>query len=328
MSHESQQSLPPLERSDRYRRRRGVIWAASLVVAAALIALGVIGVSRYGRPVWQKHATLLAQVPGLQNSLTAAGNRIDAVEGKVRGWADDQDLLWKRIGRLESRMSSNLRVARKQAQELSAQAQRRMQEQLDQRTTALQTRLTQLETSQETERAQVVRLQKDVAAVRQQMADQMAGLRQDNGRDFTKLDQQLSRLDQQVSHSRRDLDTLAGSLERQRVDFEMGKRRSRELAPGISLAITRTDARYRRFDGWLWLLPDRRTVWVRGQSVQRPVVFYSKRDSRPHELVITQVTKDGVAGYLMLPGRRGAGEQAQLSRFSTAEEGEPRGGAR
>src|SRR5574341_1908200 len=110
MSHESQQSLPPLERSDRYRRRRGVIWAASLVVAAALIALGVIGVSRYGRPVWQKHATLLAQVPGLQNSLTAAGNRIDAVEGKVRGWADDQDLLWKRIGRLETRINSNLQV--------------------------------------------------------------------------------------------------------------------------------------------------------------------------------------------------------------------------
>jgi hypothetical protein len=43
----------------------------------------------------------------------------------------------------------------------------------------------------------------------------------------------------------------------------------------------------------------RRTVWARGQNAQQPVVFYSQRDSRSHELVITQVTKQGVVGHLL-----------------------------
>ena len=67
--------------------------------------------------------------------------------------------------------------------------------------------------------------------------------------------------------------------------------------------MTGTNTAYRRVNGWLWLMPDRRTVWIRGQNVQQPVIFYTQEDPRLRELVITHVTKNSVAGYVLLPAK-------------------------
>ena len=86
-----------------------------------------------------------------------------------------------------------------------------------------------------------------------------------------------------------------------RVGFSVSRNHSLELAPGISLGVTRTDASLHRVDGWMWLMPDRRTILLRGQAARVPVVFYGHRDGRKRELLITSVTKTSVTGYLLLP---------------------------
>jgi hypothetical protein len=87
-----------------------------------------------------------------------------------------------------------------------------------------------------------------------------------------------------------------------RVDFEVATGRSQQLAPGISLGVTGVDVARRRVDGWMWIMPDRRTVWLRRQDAAQPVVFHSSADGRRREVVFTRVTTSGVAGYLLLPG--------------------------
>jgi LPXTG-site transpeptidase (sortase) family protein len=86
-----------------------------------------------------------------------------------------------------------------------------------------------------------------------------------------------------------------------RVAFSVSANHSRELTPGISLGLNRIDAAYQRVNGWMWVMPDRRTIWLRDQSVRQPVIFYRYQDGRKIELVITRVTKSSVAGYLLLP---------------------------
>lgn len=51
----------------------------------------------------------------------------------------------------------------------------------------------------------------------------------------------------------------------------------------------------------MWVLPDRRTIWLRGQSAQVPVVFYGYNDGQKRELVITNVTRNSATGFLLLP---------------------------
>ena len=86
-----------------------------------------------------------------------------------------------------------------------------------------------------------------------------------------------------------------------KISFTVIKNHSRELAPGISFGLTDTDVAGHRIDGWMWLMPDRRTIWLRDQSEQEPVVFYNARDGRRHQLQITSVNERSVTGYLLLP---------------------------
>jgi sortase A len=85
-----------------------------------------------------------------------------------------------------------------------------------------------------------------------------------------------------------------------KIAFAVSKDHSRQLAPGISFGLTGTDEADRRLDGWMWLMPERRTIWVRDRHVLDPVVFYGGAEGRRRELVITKVTEDAVTGYLLL----------------------------
>jgi hypothetical protein len=114
-------------------------------------------------------------------------------------------------------------------------------------------------------------------------------------------EQQLASLSDRQLRDRRDVDTIAQKLAVERVGFEITKNHSRELAPGVSLGITGTDVLYRRATGWMWVMPDRRTIWLRGRGAQEPVVFYGAKDGKRRELVITNVAKNSVTGYLLLP---------------------------
>jgi chaperonin cofactor prefoldin len=215
----------------------------------------------------------------------------------------------ERMQKVETRMGGTLRTARQQTRELVGQAEQRLQAELDRRSAATDARLSEIEAGQQAQQARLAKVQAEVSSVRQEMTQQLAQARQETGHDLASLGQRVTDLDQQTDQSRSRLDALHRQLDRQRTDFEVAKNHSRELAPGVSLGITKTNTSYRRFSGWVWLMPDRRTLWVRNQNVQEPVIFYHKKDSRPSELVITNITKDSVVGYLLMPAKPGsAGE--------------------
>ncbi len=99
-----------------------------------------------------------------------------------------------------------------------------------------------------------------------------------------------------------------------RVEFELTKNRGRQVAPGIAVELTGTDARNQRVTGSVMLTLERRTIPLHQQRAQQPVFLSSFADGRTRELVITRVTNTGAIGYLLVPGEadsatnRGPGE--------------------
>jgi sortase A len=89
-----------------------------------------------------------------------------------------------------------------------------------------------------------------------------------------------------------------------RVTFEVSKDHSRQLSPGISLGLTGIELAHLRVNGWIWVMPDRRTIWLRDHSAREPVVFYGHLDGKQRELVITGITTNSVKGYLLGPEDR------------------------
>jgi sortase A len=83
-----------------------------------------------------------------------------------------------------------------------------------------------------------------------------------------------------------------------RIGFQIPKDHSRQLAPGIWFGITETDATSHWVSGWMWLMPDRKTIYLRKRSADEPVVFYSMRDGKRRELRLTSITTGAVTGYL------------------------------
>jgi hypothetical protein len=116
--------------------------------------------------------------------------------------------------------------------------------------------------------------------------------------------------DSQVSTSRAQPQLVEASLQAPapRVDvkpdketFFVTRRHSRQLAPGISIGVDDMDSATGQVQGWLWIMPDRRTIWLRDQPTQEPLVFYQNGERR--ELMITRVTSSSIAGYLHSDGR-------------------------
>ncbi|MBI1789621.1 MAG: hypothetical protein HYR60_18970 [Acidobacteria bacterium] len=270
-------------------------------VVMALIALALAGAVTLGYPELQKHGVMLTQIPGLQDALNAAGKKIEAAEENLRSWNLDLDSLRQRVAGLDARLGSGLRAAKKEMQEAATRSQQRAQAELDQHMEKLRTRLERIEAGQQVEQARTAKLEEEVAGVRGQLSRQVARLEQDRAGDLANAGQQMTRLDQRIDNGRRDFDTFAKRFDRQRIGFEAGLNHRRELAPGVSLTVSHTDVSHQTANGWVWLMPDRRTLWLRGRGLQQPLTFYSAADGRPRELVLTRVTKYSVIGYLVLP---------------------------
>jgi LPXTG-site transpeptidase (sortase) family protein len=85
------------------------------------------------------------------------------------------------------------------------------------------------------------------------------------------------------------------------ISFDVAPGHSRQLARGISFGLSSTDPATHRLYGWMWLMPDRRTIWLRGQNAWSPVIFFGGMDGKERKLVITNVSARSVRGYLVLP---------------------------
>jgi len=87
-----------------------------------------------------------------------------------------------------------------------------------------------------------------------------------------------------------------------RVFFHVSEGHSTTLVPGISIGLQWADAASQRVNGWMWVNPDRRTIWLTSQRPREPLVFYGHEDGKRRELVITSIDRNSVSGYFQLSG--------------------------
>jgi sortase A len=91
---------------------------------------------------------------------------------------------------------------------------------------------------------------------------------------------------------------------RHNVAFTVAEGHSRELVPGkIWLGLSSADSELNSVSGWLWVMPDRRTIWLRDVDTHHPIVFY--QDGEKREVVLTKVARTSATGYLLPSPPRG-----------------------
>jgi LPXTG-site transpeptidase (sortase) family protein len=89
------------------------------------------------------------------------------------------------------------------------------------------------------------------------------------------------------------------------IGFNVSEQHSRELVPGrVWFGLSSTDPTGHTVNGWLWVMPDRRTIWLRDVDTRHPLYFY--QDGEKRELVITSVARTSAKGYLVAHPARAA----------------------
>jgi hypothetical protein len=293
----------PVAFESHHRGQSKTLWALVVVLAAALGALAY-----YGYRMVKNQDNQISQLfSGSQTktALNTLGQRADAAETKLHDLTGNWQGIGQRMTKLEGRVGAEVKQSRTYAESLTQQLHQQMTAEMNARTSPLDARLRQVETEQTAQRAQM-------AKVEANLKQDISAVREENGRD-------LSGVRQQEETNAHDVSALSQKLDRERIDFEMAKGQTKELVPGVSLRIRGMDPAYQRYRGALWLLQDHRTVWLRDQSVHEPVRFFHKDGGEPYELVVTDVTKKAVVGYLLAPVKPDAATGALVGQRTGAD---------
>jgi hypothetical protein len=262
-----------------------------------IVALGAL--SAYGYLALKKKNIQISQLFSDQPRLNALTERINSTEGTLRDLTGGWETVAQRVTALEGfegKVSRSLQQTRKYAENLTDKLHEQVTAELQARTSVLDSRLREVESEQAAQQSELAQAEQAEKDLRQEIAS----VREEAGRG-------VSGIQQQTEDTARNLGALAQRLDRKRVDFEASKGRTTEIVPGVSLQILGTNSEYQRFRGSLWLLSDRRTVWLNQESVNQPVRFYSKESTDPYELIVTGVRKRSVTGFLMIPAQQAAG---------------------
>ena len=282
--------------------------------AVGLLAVAIAGLCWWGYPTLKQAPAVLAQFPAIQKSLDGVNAQLAETESRFKDWSSNQQQLQNRVADVEKTMASRIGAVRKQAQDLSDQVYQRVHADVAAQNQATDIKIARLESLSQADRANVEKLQTELATLREQTAEQLQAVHAEMDREGANRDQQLVSLNEQVGRESRDVEGLNKKLAVKRVDFEVTRNNSQQLTEDVSLGVTGTDVSHRRVTGWMWVMPDRRTIWLRGQGAQEPVVFYGTQDGKRRELVITNVAKNSVSGYLILPADGSSNLSASVSK--------------
>jgi F0F1-type ATP synthase membrane subunit b/b' len=155
-----------------------------------------------------------------------------------------------------------------------------------------------------------------LAQVEQKTGDQLRGVSSDlttvRG-DVTETKTELDATVAELKRMRGDLGFMSGMIatnakelsalkklgDREYAEFTLPKSGNYLKVGNVMLKLRKTDAKHHKYS--VELLADDRKVEKKDRYVNEPVQFYLARSAQPFELVINEVHKDKVIGYLAMP---------------------------
>lgn len=162
-------------------------------------------------------------------------------------------------------------------------------------------------------------------------------VRMEDGR-WKKMQSQLDEQGKAIDATRQDLSTarteLQGSIarthdelvvlqrkgERNYIEFDLNKAKQFESEGPVGIKLRKANTKHQYAD--LELLVDDKSLTKKHVNLYEPAVFYVADSEQPVELVINQITKDHIHGYVSAPKYR----RSELAAMSQQQAGSGAGG--
>ena len=178
----------------------------------------------------------------------------------------------------------------------------------------LTSQLGQLQQDQENTKGTVGNLSTDVSGVKQDVSaskQDIASTRSDLQRAVGDLGVQSGL----IARNREELAELKLRGERDYFEFDLRKTpQPQKYGAGIALQLKKTDVKRQKYT--VNMLADDRTIEKKDKNTNEPVQFYQQGYRIPSEIVVNQIYKDRIVGYISVPKQRA---QTQVSSLGSAQ---------
>jgi hypothetical protein len=131
----------------------------------------------------------------------------------------------------------------------------------------------------------------DVAQTKSDLEKTVSELKRVNG--------DLSSQGSLIATNGKELAALRELGERNYVEFKLGKSKAPQKVGDISLLLRKTDPKKNQFT--IAVLADDKTTEKKDKSINEPVQFLVSKAKQPYEIVVNEVKKDLIVGYLSVP---------------------------
>ena len=102
-----------------------------------------------------------------------------------------------------------------------------------------------------------------------------------------------------IATNGKELTALKQLGERNYSEFKIAKSKAAEKVGDVQIRLTAVDPKKNKYT--VTLIADDKTVEKKDKSINEPVQFYLSRASQPYELVVNQISKDLIIGYVSAP---------------------------
>lgn len=102
-----------------------------------------------------------------------------------------------------------------------------------------------------------------------------------------------------IATNGKELAALRALGERNYVEFNLTKTKQPQKVGDVAIRLTKADAKRNRFT--IELVADDKKVEKKDKNVNEPLQFYVAKARQPYELVVNEVKKDQIVGYLSAP---------------------------
>jgi hypothetical protein len=246
---------------------------------------------------------LYVQIDGLKLQLAKVQDSLLAEVGRVReSDSVSTAAARKNIEDLQTRLTE----AKKEANQAAGQAKvdatkkaeeltRQLAEQQKAATKEMQTQITKVE---ETASSKIGQVSSDVSTVRTEVASNKAEL----DKTIAQLHSTQGDLGVQsglIATNGKELAALKALNDRNYFEFNIGKTKAPQRVGDILVLLKKADPKKNRYT--VEITADDKKTEKKDKSINEPVQFYTGKARQPYELLVNEVKKDQIVGYLATP---------------------------
>ena len=270
--------------------------ASKVLFALVVLLLAATGylfyqINQTKAEIAEMHDSLLEEISKIHET-TAVTTQTS--RRSVESLKSEVDAARKQAGQLAGQARLE---AEKHAEELAARLEKEQQQQaqrvtavsnevssVKEQTTAVNTRVTEVTTD-------VGAVKTDVAATKSELEKTIATLKATQG--------DLGVQSGLIATNGKELTALRALGERNYTEFKLGKTKGPQRVGDIAVFLKKTDPKKNRYT--IDVIADDKTVEKRDRGVNEPVQFIVSRASQPYELIVNEVRKDMIVGYVAAP---------------------------